>query len=172
MAILTLEQARSALNWKTGQNPDRDEELVAVYIPATDNIIEGWCGRMEDREEWWITHRESPITTPWPTGTIRRVQLRNGQVLTGWSALSGVLTVTDAAYVPGVDLLVIATDLPTPAAVTLAAKIILAQLWNADRQGRASGSARGEASEVVPIGFAVPRRAEALLRPYWLPAGP
>lgn len=37
--ILTLAQARSALGWKDGQNLDRDDELSAVYIPATTQVM-------------------------------------------------------------------------------------------------------------------------------------
>ena len=173
MSILTLDQARSALGWREGQNLDRNEELVGLYIPATTNVVEEWCGRMEDRSEWWVTAKSSPITTPWVAATIQSVSIRASLWrLTGWEFSAGVLTITDAGYVSGMEMIVVATDLPTPAAVTLAAQIILAQLWNADKQGRASGSARGEPTESVPVGFAVPRRAEALLRPYWRPMSP
>ena len=161
--ILTLDRARSALNWQPGQNPDREAELVADYIPTVNDYIEQWCGRMEDRTEWWFTTGPSPITTPWPVGTVKSVSA-SGCPLTGWTFAAPVLTVTDAY---SGELLVIATDLPTPAPVILAAKIILAQLWNADKQGRASGSQTR--TEPTSSGYAIPNRAATLLEPYMLP---
>lgn len=170
--ILTLAQARAALNWPASQYHDRDAELAALYLPAATAVVESVCGRMVDRRESWRTDAPSPITTPWPTATIRRVSLGQRDI-TGWSFASGVLTITDPAYTAGDEVTVTATGLPTPAPVLIAAGIILAQMWNADHQGRPQGGSviRGEATETVPVGFAVPRRAEALMAPYAVPGG-
>lgn len=101
--ILTLAEARAALNWAEGQNINRDGELEDVYIPTVTSMVIAHCGTLSD---------------------------------------------------------------PTPGPVVHAAGIILAHLWNADKQGRADASAvRGEDAG-HPVGFAIPRRAEVLLAPY------
>lgn len=167
--ILTLAQARAALNWSDGANVNREAELVARYIPLATEAVEDICGRMADRVELWETDGPSPITTPWPTGTIKSVTV-GATGLTGFSFVAGVLTITDPAYTAGATIAVRATNLPTPAKVTEAAGIILAHLWNADKQGRAGGSeVRGEAADPTPRGFAIPRRAAQLLEAYAIP---
>lgn len=163
--ILTLAQARAALGWAEGKNPDRNAELEAVYIPATTETVEAWCGRMDDRTETWVTDAASPITTPWPAATIKAVYAGDVKLST-YSFAAGVLTVPDPSYAVGDRVKVVAGGLPVPRAVVLAAQIILAQIWNAAHQGQASGSVRGE-PDSIPSTFVMPRRAEALLNPYW-----
>ena len=167
--ILTLDQARSALGWPEGANPNREPELIARYIPLATETVEDVRGRMADRVETWVTDSPSPITTPWPTGTIKSVTMGAAK-LTAYSMAAGVLTITDPAYTPGARIAITASGLPVPAKVTEAAGIILAHLWNAAKQGRAGGSeVRGEASDPTPRGFAIPRRAEQLLESYAIP---
>jgi len=163
--ILTLAQARAALNWKADQNLDRDTELTDLYIPTVTETVTAWCGRMEDRTETWWTDSATPITTPWTSATIKAVWVGDVK-LTVWDYTAGVLTVADPSYTVGDKVKVVAGSLPVPAAVVKAAQIILAHLWNADVQGRSASSVRGE-NEAIPAGFAMPRRAEALLNPYW-----
>ena len=165
--ILTLDQARAGLGWKPGQNVERNTDLVESYIPTVTETIEAWCGRMVDRRETWRTDDVPPLTLPWPTGTVRRVEV--GEVrLSDWSVVDGVLTITDHRYAAGDTVRVTAGGLPVPAAVVKAAQIILAQLWNADHQGRpANGSAVRPEGGSVPVGVAIPSRAETLLNPYW-----
>lgn len=163
--ILTLAQARAALNWAEGQNINRDGELEDVYIPTVTETIEAWCGRMADRRETWRSDDPSPLTTPWMGATIKSVSV-NSSPITGYSYVSGVLTITDPAYSSGDVVTVVAAGLPIPATIIRAGGIILAHLWNADKQGRADASAvRGEDAG-HPVGFAIPRRAEVLLAPY------
>lgn len=169
--ILTLAQARAALNWAEGQYIDRDGELEDTYIPTVTETIEAWCGRMADRRETWRSDDPSPLTTPWVDATIKSVSV-NSSPITGYSYASGVLTIADPAYRSGDVVTVVATGLPIPATIIRAAGIVLAHLWNADKQGRAGGSeVRGEASDPTPRGFAIPRRAEQLLEPYRIIGG-
>ena len=165
--ILTLAQARSALGWKDGQNPDRDDELSAVYIPATTQVMESLVlrRRWADYTETWTTSAASPITTPWTTATLA---VKTGTTtLTGWTFVAGVLTITDPAYTAGAELTITAAALPVAAPVILSARIVLAQLWNADKQGLASGSVvRSEPGASTPVGFAIPARAKQLAAPY------
>ena len=61
------------------------------------------------------------------------------------------------------------TDRPTSDHWTdrLAARLILAHLWQSDQQGfRPEFGSPDESSEQTPAGFAIPRRAYALLEPY------
>lgn len=169
--ILTLAQARDALNWGDGRYPERDAQLLAEDIPNVTQIITDWCGRMEDRREKWMTDDTSPIETPWPVATIKSVTVR-GIRITGCVFAAGILTIADPSYRAGDEVTVIAGGLPVPAPVIEAAGIILAHLWNAKRQGRAGGSEmRGEAADPTPRGFAMPRRAEQLLEPYRIIGG-
>lgn len=166
--ILTLAQARSALGWKDGQNPDRNDELSAVYIPATTQVMESLVlrRRWADYTETWTTVTASPVTTPWVTATLT---VKTGTTtLTGWTFVAGVLTITDPAYTAGAELTITAAVLPVAAPVVLSARIVLAQLWNSDKQGLvASGSAvRSEPGASTPVGFAVPARAMQLAAPY------
>lgn len=179
--LLTLEEARVALRWGPTQRPGDDAELQGTYIPAVTETIEAWCGRMEDRTETWVTDGASPITTPWPdTAVIKSVSLAQSttpapwsgyELLSGyatleagtWSVAAGVLTVTDPSYTAGAKVKIVAGNLPVPRSVVEAAKIILVQLWSADHQ---SASASADMAE-TPVGFAIPRRAEQLLNPYW-----
>lgn len=167
--ILDIDQARAALGWAAERNRDRDAELLALYIPAVTQIVEtALRRRWIDYTETWSTSGASPITTPWPSAVVASV--KGGSVtLTGWSFVAGVLTISDTKYIAGSLVTIVAGSLPVASPVILAAGIILAQLWNADHQGRAAGTTlRQEPTESVPIGYAVPRRAEALLAPYSL----
>ena len=166
--ILTLDQARAGLGWKPHDRAERNTELVAEYIPAVTETVEAWCGRMADRREAWRTDDPSPITLPWPAeAVVRYVEVREER-LTDWSVVAGVLTITDHRYTAGDVVKVTASGLPTPAAVIKAAQIILAQLWNADHQGRpVNGTAVRPEGGSVPVGVAIPARAEMLLNPYW-----
>ena len=60
-----------------------------------------------------------------------------------------------------------ATTATVPANIKLAARLILAHLWQSDQQGfRPEFGSPDESSEQTPAGFAIPRRAYALLEPY------
>jgi hypothetical protein len=142
--LLTLAQARNALDWKSGQNPDRDAELADDYLPAVTSLIERRCGRMADRRETWTSDDPSPITTPWPSATIKSVTAGTAR-LTSWTFSAGVLTITDPAYTPGSLVTVVAGGLPVPPDVLLVARRVLKRAWNADRQGVGQGGRSGAA---------------------------
>lgn len=104
--VLTLAQAREALNWDMGRNPERNDVLLASYIPTVTTMVTALCGELPD---------------------------------------------------------------PVPPQMVMAGGIILAHLWNANKQGRSTASTvRGE-DVAYPVGFAIPRRAEVLLAPYAIP---
>lgn len=166
--ILTLAQARAALRWAPNQHQTDEAALLDTYIPAVTETIEAWCGRMEDRTEVWRTSASSPITTPWPdTAVIKSVHVGDTKLET-WAFGASVLTISDSGYTDGDEVKITAGSLPVPRSVVMAAGIILEQLWNADHQGY-SADTRPDPSEpkTVPIGVAIPRRAEVLLNPYW-----
>lgn len=163
--ILTLAQARAALGWPDALHMEKNAEISDQYIPLVTENVEAWCGRMVDRTEKWVTDASSPITTPWASATIKAVHVGDVE-LTDWSFVAGVLTITDAQYTDGDEVTVVAGNLPVPASVVKAAQIILAHLWNADHQGVGASSGTRTAG-TVPVSFAMPARAEALLNPYW-----
>lgn len=168
--ILTLPQAREALGWKDDQNVDRDELLEDRYIPAVTRIVERMCGRMEDRTETWVTDAAASVTTPWTSGTVREVRSVRTRYARS-TALSGytytyTLGALTFANVPSGRVEVTVGNLPTPPDVILAAGIILAHLWNADKQGMSSQSVIRSEAPPTPQGFAIPRRAAELLSDY------
>jgi hypothetical protein len=167
--ILTLPEARAALGWGSSQHQGDDADLTATYIPAVTQIVESACGRLLDRRESWTTDNASPIATPWPVATIKSVTL-GCETTTDYTFVAPTLTITDATYTAGDEVTVVAGGLPTPKPVIAAARIILVQMWNADHQG-AGSDVRPDQTEYTPVGFAIPRRAEALLQPYRLAGG-
>ena len=165
--ILTLAEARAALGWTPNQHQADDADLEATYIPAVTETIEAWCGRMEDRTETWRTDAASPVTPPWPdTAVIKSVYVDETK-LTTYDFTAGVLTISDPSYAAGDKVKITAGNLPVPRAVVEAARIILVQLWNASHQGGDRDRPDPAEPRSVPIGVAIPRRAEVLLNPYW-----
>lgn len=142
--ILTLSQARLGLGWPPGSHPADDADLVATYIPAVTQIIESpaACGRMLDRLESWRTDAASPITTPWTTGTIKRVVSASGVSLT-FTGTATTVTITDSRYTAGDTVTITAGGLPTPCPVIVVARRVLARMWNADHQGSGSDQRPG-----------------------------
>lgn len=176
--ILTLDEARSHLLITQGDTT-RDDDLAGTYVPAVTPVIEDVVGPVVART---LTHTadggEPGVLLPHRPVSVESV-VENGTTLTAedytvslasgiiwrgsstsstaWYAARGtvVVTYTAGAYASTEDV---------PANIKLAARLILAQLWQSDQQGyRPEFGAADPSVEMTPSGFAIPRRAMALL---------
>ena len=182
--ILTLAEARGAIRLPAS-NTSADTDLAGLYIPALTPIVEDIVGPVVQRSFTVVknggdgplmlaTHRLISITSVTESGvtlvagTDYVAELSTGMLHRGTSTsvhthfASGVNAVT-VVYVAGV-----ATSTATiPASIKIAGRIILAHLWQADQQGyRPDFGNPDESIAQTPAGFAIPRRAYALLEPY------
>ncbi len=175
--ILDVDQALSATG--SPSNSTARPELAEVYVPMATEVVEGLIGSP-------VVQREFTEDLRVTNGMLVLSQMRvssvavtqDGAAVTGLTVDgpagvvkglgSGSVTVTYTAGVcAGRDSI--------PAAITLAARIILRQNWQADHQTASSrpeigGGQVAPASVQAGIGYSVPRRAMELLAP-WL-AGP
>ncbi len=178
--ILTLDEARSHLQIAAGDTT-RDDDLMGTYVAAVTPVVEDVIGPVVART---LTHTadggEPGVLLPHKPVSVESV-VENGVTLTAqdytvslssgivwrgtgtssasWYAARGtvVVTYTAGAY---------ATTEDVPAHIKLAARLILAQLWQSDQQAyRPEFGAPDTSMTDTPSGFAIPRRAMALLSP-------
>lgn len=175
--ILSLASAKAHLN--SPATSTTDDEEIRGFIAAVTEIVESdpdwgvgpvvvrtYTERVCDGPSWWL--QRSPaialvsVATVFTSGTVQpveglvleaatgRVQRRDGMALTGgpW----------DVVYTAGRQII-----LPN---VSLAAKIILAHMWETQRGGVASGLRFNDDAEVVQPGYMIPNRAKELLVPH------
>ena len=176
--ILTLDEARSHLLLATSDTT-RDDDLMGTYVPAVTPVVEDVVGPVVART---LTHTadggEPGVLLPHRPVSVESV-VENGTTLTAedytvslasgiiwrgsatsstaWYAARGavVVTYTAGAYASTEDV---------PANIKLAARLILAQLWQSDQQAyRPEFGGPDPSMEATPSGFAIPRRAMALL---------
>jgi hypothetical protein len=174
--ILTLDEARTHLGQVA---TERDDDIAGTYIPAVTAVVEDVVGPVVARS---LTHTadggEAGVLLPVRPVSVESV-VENGATLTAedymvslssgivwrgtgtsstaWYAARGavVVTYTAGAY---------ADVYAVPAHIKLAARLILAQLWQSDQQAyRPEFGGPDTSMETTPSGFAIPRRAMALL---------
>ena len=175
--ILDVDQALAAIG--SLSNSSARPELADLYVPAATEVVEGLIGspvvQREITEDLQVGNgalvltymRVSSVTVTQDGATVSGLTVDGpAGVVKGLG--SGIATVT---YTTGV----CDTRDSIPAAIAMAARIILRQNWQADHQAARSRPEIG-GGQVDPttvqtgIGYAVPRRALELLAP-WL-AGP
>lgn len=177
--ILSLDEARKAI--RVPQNDtSKDADLQATYIPAVTAVVEDLVGPVMQATRTFTT-----------SGGDRLLILPTEPVSITSMVESGVTLVADTDYVVSLVAGIIyrgSSDAPlnyatgtqnvvvtyvagpyaastnVPANIKLAARIILAHLWQADQQGYRPDYG-GPDNDVVtsPSGYAVPRRAVELL---------
>lgn len=179
--LLTLAEARAALTLPASDT-SKDADLSNIYIPAVTPVVEDLTGPLMQRT---VTHtvdggktfivlpsRPTSVTSVTETGVSLvanvdyTVNTRAGIVVRG-------STRTPYIFLPGQSNVVVTyvagpyvNTADVPAQIKLAARIIVAQLWQADQQGFRPQFGQPDQSLVTtPSGFAVPRRAYELLRP-------
>lgn len=178
--ILTLPEARRAIRLPDNDQ-SRDTDLVETYIPAVTAVIEDLIGPvMAGTTRTFVADGGGALVMlPWlnitsvdsvdDSGTTLtvddyQVNLGTGIVYRGTADLprtfatgrqSVTITYTAGTY---------ATPAAVPYNIKLAARIILAHLWQADQQGYRPDFG-GPDNSVTPSssGYAIPRRAVELL---------
>lgn len=177
--LLTLAEARRAIRLPEGVTA-RDDDLSDTYIPAVTAVVEDVVGPVVQRTvTHTLTGSFSTTFLPYPAASITSVTV-DGVALTaddytvdlkaGLIRRSSTYTPTEdpdsvvtVAFVAG---LAAATG-SVPAPIKLAARIVLAGLWQTREQGFRPEFGTSEESQVTTnSGFLISRYAYSLLRPY------
>lgn len=180
--ILDLPGARAAIR-VAASDTSHDADLTATYIPATTVIVEDQVGPvMTQTGLTWTRDGGKPyILLPSKVTAVTQVTETGTALVANVDYTVNLIagTVTRGSvqqpyvFLPGQQNIVVTYNAGYAAApsnvkanVTLAARIILAHLWQADQQGyRPSFGAPDTDVVMTPSGFAIPRRAASLLRP-------
>lgn len=180
--ILDLPAARAALRLPAvDTTPNTD--LTDTYIPAVTVIVEDMVGPVMTRtgSTWIADGGHSYVLLPSNCTAVTQVT-ETGVILVAnvdytVNLIAGIVTRGSVQqpyiFLPGQQNIVItynagtaAASIEVPANVKLAARIILAHLWQADQQGPRPEFGTNEVEVVTtPSGYAIPRRAYELLRP-------
>lgn len=175
--ILTLADARSALRLPAA-DISNDADLTATYIPAVTLIVEDIAGPQTNHanEVWTADGGDWSILLPTAVTGVDSV-VEDGVTLTvavdyTVDLVNGIVhrgsSLVPMRFRSGVQNVVITYDAAVTATanVKLAARIILAHLWQSDQQGARPQFGTNEVEVVqTPSGFAIPRRAYELLKP-------
>jgi hypothetical protein len=179
--ILTLADARLALRLPAADTSN-DADLTATYIPAVTPIVEDVIGPVMTMAGRILTvdGGQETILLPSAVTSVQQVT-ESGVVLTagtdytvslasGWIA-RGSSSQSGATFKDGTQNVVVSYTAGAAAApanvaghIKLAARIILAQLFQADEGYRPQFGSPDDDMEMTPSGFAIPRRAMELLR--------
>ena len=177
--ILTLGEARAALNIPSTDSSN-DSELLTVYVPAVTSIVEDVVGPVVTRAATYTTDGQTSmivlpggnvqsITTVTVNGVTLAasgyaVDLNEGAIYSASGAFAWAWNYpVVVTYVAGIA----ANTAAVPAAIKLAARLILASLWQSDQQGyRPELGAPEQEMTPTPAGFSIPPKAYALLEPY------
>lgn len=174
--ILSLSDARSALGLPTADTSN-DADLSATYIPAVTVIVEDVAGPQTTHtgSTWTADGGVGAILLPSVVTSVTSVVESGATLVAGDDYTvdlnSGIVyrgsTSAPTLFVFGRQNVVITYSAAVTAAgnVKLAARIILAHLWQADQQGARPDFGTNDVEIVVtPSGYAIPRRAAELLR--------
>lgn len=191
--VIGLADARKALRL-ADSDTSHDTDLGSIYVPAVTPVVEDIIGPVISRSFTYTGNGgSSSIVLPHVGVTVTAVT-EDGTSLTAStdyvvdSAVGIVYRGTasgNATFSSGTQNVVVtytagiaASLSAVPAGVKLAARIILAAMWQADQQGiRPQFSTRQGNTELgktrTPSGYTIPTRAYELLEPYsdGLPAG-
>lgn len=174
--ILSLPDARTALRLPTADTSN-DTDLTATYIPAVTAIVEDIAGPQTTHNgmTWTADGGTTAILLPSVVTAVTSV-VESGATLVANNDYvvdlnSGIVyrgsTSAPTVFVPGRQNVVITYNavVTAPKNVVLAARIILAHLWQADQQGARPDFGSNDVEIVTtPSGYAIPRRAAELLR--------
>lgn len=176
--LITLDEARAALRIPDSvTGPDAD--LSTLYIPAITAMVEDVTGPVVQRPVTQTLHGGGAVVLAHMPTSVTSVTV-DGIALTEFTAdlSAGIIragtSTSVTAFSPGLNAVVVAyvagiaaTTEAVPAPIKLAARLILAHLWQVDQQGyRPQFGQPDDSPTVTPSGFAIPRRAYALLEPY------
>lgn len=180
--ILDLPAARAALRLPAADTSN-DADLTATYIPAVTTLVEDIAGPIMARTGLSVTRDggKTYILLPSAVTAVTAVTESNTTLVANQdytvNLSSGIVTRGSVAqpyiFLPGQQNIGViysagsaANSAAVAANVKLAARMILAQLWQADQQGaRPDFGSNATDTIATPSGFAIPRRAYELLRP-------
>lgn len=165
--ILPVDVAWRATGNRTTPGGEPPEDFEGLYVAATIAMVVDIVGHIADLVDTYTAEAAAAIPLPWgEQGSIVSVRAEGSDVELEWARDGDRLLLADPA--PGV-WVTIRCRAVVPANVALAARQICRQLWLADGGGGGGGGARPSSGggEQVPAGFAIPKRAEALLAPWW-----
>lgn len=187
--LLSLAEARAALRLPASDT-SRDADIATTYIPAVTALVEDIVGPVVQRSQTITTAGGTSAVLLEPSRLVSVTSVSDGGTTLAASdyavdVAAGIVyrggTTSRLCFLPGVNGVAItyiaglaATTAAVPAPIKLAARIILANLWQGDQQGyRPEFGTPGDDSTVeTPAGFTVPRQAYALLEPYALSSLP
>lgn len=177
--ILTLAEARAAIRLPANDT-SKDVDITDTYIPATTAVVEDLIGPVMQATHTYLADGGTPA-----------VVLPVTNVVSITSVVDAGTTLTTADYTANLAAGIVYRGAPTaptyylngrgtvsityvagaytdpalvPANIKLAARIILAHLWQADQQGyRPDFGGPDNSIAMSPAGYAVPRRAVELL---------
>lgn len=186
MSLISLADAKAQVEIDSA-NVTFDVELQA-YIDATTDLIERYIGPVENRAVVetvrggrMLLLSQVPVVSITsltdPTGLLT-MDVANAYVSPAAGVIRqklgtvGFADPTVVAYVAGRSV----SGSSIPPAIQLAARIVVAHLWQTQRGGVGSGAGAGDeytdSRELVPgYGYAMPNRALALLAKYRTPPG-
>lgn len=178
--VLSLDDAREAIRLPS-TDTSKDAQLTATYIPAVTAVIEDLVGPVMQGQRTYVADGAGGMIllpalnlvsvdaiteagVALTAATDYAVDAAAGIVYRGTAVdpidFTGGRQAVEVTYTAGQ----YATSADVPANIRLAARIILAHLWQADQQGfRPDYGGPDNAVVVSPSGYAIPRRAEELL---------
>jgi hypothetical protein len=176
--VLSIDDARAAIRAPSA-DASMNDDLTGTYIPAVDTIIESLSGPQVGSTGRTLTVDGGHTAILLPVGNATVTSLsESGTTLSLNSdytvnSLAGIVSRGSVyqpyVFLPGYQNVVVtynAGPSTAPANVKLAARVILAHLWQSDiGPTQDFGSPADSDVLMTPAGFAIPRRAVELLRP-------
>jgi len=170
--LITLAEARSSLGWATGQTAD-DADLEK-YIEAATPVIENITGPLIARTGvvFTLDGGRTRLVLPTRFNTVTTL-VESGVTVTDFVAepsagiITGGTTGSPRYFASGVQNIVVTVTTgaaTVPANVNLATRELVRHLWQQGRQANIPSFGEGPPDNMVPMGFAVPKRVMELLQ--------
>lgn len=169
--LCTLAEARASLGWIASDTANNSD--LEAYITAVTPVIEDHTGPLIARSRTFTLSGGSGVLVLPVRFTAITAITENGSAVTDYVADSqaGLIyagsTTATRSWAAGVrNIIVVATvgSGTIPANVNLAARELVRHLWQMGRQG-SRPAYNNEAPNIVPQGFAMPKRVLELLAP-------
>lgn len=177
--LISLADARAALGKRAGSSTASDEDL-RFYIAAVTPVIQAIVGLdLVEEQTWTADGGRFAINLPDIPVSVQGITENAEDLVEGTDFsidyLAGIVyrgtTIAPYPFIDGRNNIVISYTTGTGVIsenLRLAARIILAHLWQADQQGyRPAVGGAPDTGDVVTVsgGYAIPRRAAQLLQP-------
>lgn len=169
-AYVTTPQFMAYLNLPNGATVDTDE--LEMHLGAAQELVQSLIGPVLHRTVAQTLRQcgTTAVLNTWPALSLTSVT-HQGATYTGTTLDASTGIIYDVRAPHGATATYVAGRDECPDAVILATLIIAAQTYRADQQGYRPDFGTPDEFGPTNVGFAVPRRAEALLAPYMPPPG-